>query len=215
VRLWRLPGETYSELDHDTAVTSVAFDPTGRLVATGSGKAAYVWRTSDAQFVKKLEPEGEAGEVTGVTFGAQGRRLLLATASRDSKARVWNVRTGAPVNTLIGHGGTITGVSFSPDGRWLATAGPRKAGVWQVGNSDLDGNFLFFVAPLRDQQGPLTSIAFTRNQTIVMGSSHLEGPPYDVPGAVRSYTCSLCRGLSQLVSTAKAKLANLEREAAR
>jgi WD40 repeat protein len=212
VRIWRLPGGTYRTLDHDAAVTSVAFDATGRLVATGSGQATYVWRASDAQLVEKLQPEGEAGEVTAVAFGDRGRSRLLATASRDSKARVWNVRTGALVNTLIGHGGTVTGVSFSPDGRWLATAGTRKAGVWQVGDSDLDRNFLFFVAPLRNQQGPLTSIAFTRNQTIVMGNSRAENVPY---GAVRLYRCSLCRGLSQLVSTAKAKLESLEREATR
>jgi WD40 repeat protein len=213
VRLWRLPAETYVELDHDTAVTSVAFDPRGRLVATGSGNATYVWRTSDRQLVKKLEPEEEAGEVTSVAFGDQGRRL--AAASRDGKARVWEVRTGDLVNTFVGHSGTVTGVSFSPDGRWLATAGLRKAGIWQVGKSTLERGFLFFVAPLRNQQAPLTSVAFTRNQTIVMGSSHFEGPP-DVPyGSVRSYTCSLCRALPQLVSAAKAKLASLKREAAR
>ena len=148
--------------------------------------------------------------MTDVAFGDGGR--LLATASRDGEARVWNVRTGAPVNTLIGHEGAVNGVAFSPDGRWLATAGLRKAGVWQVGESGLDRNFLFFVAPLYDQQGPLTSIAFTRNQTIVMGTRHGEKAPY---GAVRLYRCSLCRGLPQLVSIANAKLKNLKREAAR
>jgi WD40 repeat protein len=215
VRLWRLPGETYRELDHgDTAVTSVAFDPAGGLVASGSGNAAYLWRTSDDSPIKKLEPNGAADDVvTDVAFGDRGR--LLATASNDGNARVWNVRTGASVNVLTGHSGTVTAVSFSSDGRWLATAGARKAGVWQVGKSNLDRNLLFFVAPLRNQQGPLTSIAFTRNQTIVMGNSHLGGPPYDVPGAVRSYKCSLCRGLPQLVPMAKAKLKSIEREAAR
>jgi WD40 repeat protein len=215
VRLWRLRDETYRQLKPgDSAVTSVAFDPMGRLLATGSGNSAYVWRTSGGPPIKKLEPNGGADNVvTDVAFGDRGR--LLATASNDGNARVWNVRTGVLVNTLSRHQGTITALAFSPDGRWLGTAGARKAGVWQVRKSNLDGNFLFFVAPLRTQQGPLTSIAFTRNQTIVMGSNHLAGPPYDVPGAVRSYTCSLCRGLPHLVSAAKAKLESLRREAAR
>jgi WD40 repeat protein len=215
VRLWRLPAETYRELAlGDDAVTSVAFDPKGRLVAAGSGNTAYVWRTSGGPPVKKLGPNGEASRVvTDVAFGDGGS--LLATASSDGNARVWNLPSGVLVNTLRRHQGTITALAFSQDGRWLATAGARKAGVWQVGDSNLDGNFLFFVAPLLTQQAPLTSIAFTRDQTIVMGSSHLEAPPHDVPGAVRSYRCSLCRGLPQLVSMAKGKLASIEREAAR
>ena len=152
--------------------------------------------------------------VTDVAFGDRGR--LLATASNDGNARVWNVRTGALVNTFSGHQGTVTGVAFSPDGRWLATGGARKAGVWQVRDSNLDRNFLFFVAPPLNQQAPLTSIAFTRNQTIVLGTNRLVDPPFDVPyGAVRSYRCSLCGGLPQLVRMAKTKLQSLEREAAR
>jgi WD40 repeat protein len=216
VRLWRLPDETYRELKPgDSAVTSVGFDPTGRLLATGSGNAAYVWRTSGGPPMRKLEPNGGADNVVrDVAFGDRGR--LLATASNDGNARVWAVRTGLLVNTLSRHQSAITALAFSPDGRWLATAGARKAGVWQVRDSNLDGNFLFFVAPLRSQQAPLTSIAFTRNQTIVMGADRLVDPAHNVPyGVVRSYKCWLCQELPQLVSTARPILRSLKREAAR
>jgi WD40 repeat protein len=209
VRLWRLPSGTFQTLKHDAAVNAVDFDETGRFLASASGKQAFVWRTSDGERVKPFDPGSEAGDVTGVAFGDGGR---LATSDKDGMARIWSVRSGLLVNTLVRHGGKIAGLSFSPDGRWLATAGLRKAGVWQVGKSDLDGHFLFFVAPPRDQQGPLTSIAFTRNHTIVMGTSHTDGVPY---GAVRSYRCRFCGGLPELVAIAKGKLAHLQAEARR
>jgi WD40 repeat protein len=210
VRLWRLPGGTYRTLEHDADVRSVAFDASGRLLAAASGTQVYMWRTSDGELLKKLDPGTEAGDLTGVAFGDGDR--LLATSGRDGVARIWSVQSRKLLNTLVRHGTAIAGLSFSPDGRWLATAAVRKVGVWQVGPSDLDGHFLFFVAPPRGQQGTLTSVAFSRNRTILMGSSSVEGVPY---GAVRSYRCQLCGRLPQLLRIAKAKLAHLQAEAHR
>jgi WD40 repeat protein len=209
VRLWRLSSGTSRTLEHDAAVTAVAFDETGQLLASASGKQAFVWRTSDAERFRTLDPGAEADDVTGVAFGGHGR---LATLDRGGKARIWSFRSEKLVNTLIRHGGAIGGLSFSPDGRWLVTAGLRKAGVWQVGDSDLEGHFLFFVAPPRRQQGNLTSVVFSRNRRIVMGSTRVEGVPY---GAIRSYRCQLCGRLPELVGIARGKLAHLEAEARR
>jgi WD40 repeat protein len=209
-RIWSLPSGTSRVLPHTDKVTAVAFSPSGKLVATASGTLVYTWRTSDARKLKPFVPEGDAGAVTGVTFGPKGG--LLATSSDDSYARIWTVRTGQLRNTLVRHGGTVYGVAFSPDGRWLATGGLRKAGVWQVGDSDLDGHFLFFVAPPRPQQGPVRSIAFGPNRTIVMGTGRAPNVPY---GAVRPYKCALCGRLPQLVTIAKSKLDRLDAEARR
>jgi WD40 repeat protein len=187
----------------------LAFDPTSRFLATGNGEAAYIWPTAGGNWLKKVEPEGEAGDVTGVAFGPG---QLFATSSDDANVRVWNWKTSQLRNTLVRHGGTVYGLAFSPDGRWLATGGLRKAGVWQIGESDLDGHFLFFVAPQRPRQGPVVSIAFTRSQTIVMGTARTDKVPY---GALRVYRCDLCGKLPQLVGIANKKVKRLHREAAR
>jgi WD40 repeat protein len=210
VRLWRLPSGTFRPLKHDTDVRSVAFDASGRLLAAASGRQVYLWRTTDGELLEKLDPGTEAGDLTGVAFGDGDR--LLATSARDGVARIWSVRSRKLLNTLVRHGGAIAGLSFSTDGRWLATAGLRKTGVWQVGPSDLEGHFLFFVAPPRDQQGTLTSVAFSRNRTILMGSGLSDKVSY---GAVGSYRCQLCGRLSQLLRIAKGKLAHLQAEARR
>ncbi len=74
-----------------------------------------------------------------MAFSPDGR--LLATASADNTARIWDPVTGEDlrtlagriswVRTLTGHTGGVWGVAFSPDGRLLATASSDKAArVW-------------------------------------------------------------------------------------
>jgi WD40 repeat protein len=59
-----------------------------------------------------------------VAFSPDGR--LLATASRDKAARLWDLATGECLRTLTGHDGEVRGVAFSLDGRLLATATPAS-----------------------------------------------------------------------------------------
>ncbi|HET8683247.1 MAG TPA: hypothetical protein VFM54_15465, partial [Micromonosporaceae bacterium] len=58
---------------------------------------------------------------------------LLATASEDNTARLWQVATGQHHTTLEGHTGWVSGVAFSPDGTLLATASEdNTARLWQT-----------------------------------------------------------------------------------
>ena len=67
----------------------------------------------------------------GVAFSPDGR--LLATASSDETARVWDPATGGCLRTLTGHTLPVHAVAFSPDGRLLATASDDKtARVWEL-----------------------------------------------------------------------------------
>jgi WD40 repeat protein len=67
--------------------------------------------------------------VFGVAFSPDGR--LLATASTDRTARLWDPATGARLRILAGHTDAVTDVAFSPNGRVLATASTdRTARLW-------------------------------------------------------------------------------------
>ena len=65
----------------------------------------------------------------GVAFSPDGR--LLATASEDKTARLWDPATGKHLRALTGHTGPVLSVAFSPDGRLLATTSwDHTARLW-------------------------------------------------------------------------------------
>jgi RNA polymerase sigma factor (sigma-70 family) len=75
--------------------------------------------------------EGHKGEVWGVTFSRDGKRL--ATASADGTVKLWDTATGKNLLTLEGHDGAVNGVAFAPDGKTLATAGEdRTVRIWDA-----------------------------------------------------------------------------------
>ena len=74
-------------------------------------------------------PDRPHRQVYGVAFSPDGR--LLATASSDKTARLWDPATGEHLRTLTGHTDWVRGVAFSPDGRLLATASDdNTARLW-------------------------------------------------------------------------------------
>ena len=76
-------------------------------------------------------PPSPATARCGVAFSPDG--TLLATASNDHTARIWDTATGTTRTTLTGHTGPVNGVAFSPDGTLLATAaGDGTARIWDT-----------------------------------------------------------------------------------
>jgi WD40 repeat protein len=68
--------------------------------------------------------------VNEMAFSPDGQ--LLATASADRTARIWEVASGQE-RTRVTHGKAVRGVAFSPDGQLLATASAdRTARIWEV-----------------------------------------------------------------------------------
>nr|BFE72053.1 hypothetical protein GCM10020092_053540 [Actinoplanes digitatis] len=77
---------------------------------------------------------GHASDVKGVALDSTGR--ILATASADRTARLWNIadpRRPALLATLNGHSDDVNGVAFSPDDHTLATASDDgTVKVWDI-----------------------------------------------------------------------------------
>jgi WD40 repeat protein len=197
VRLWDAKTcRRLRELHPPPGVTSVALDPTGRLLAVGDGSTIVVYdaRSGDRRGVLP----GHTDTVTGVAFSHDGSQL--ASSSRDHDARIWNAKTFQLVKLLRRHTSFVSGVAFSSDERWLATAGPLKAGIWASRATDLRGGFMFFV---RGNVLPINSIAFSPRGWEVATASR--------DGLIRVFDCKLCGRLTNLESYARAQLSQLRR----
>ncbi len=109
------------------SVSCVAFSLDGTLIAVSRGLGVEIVDRASRQTLRVLS--GHTASVFGVAFSPDGS--LLATASADRTARLWDPSTGQHRSTLEGHTSWVRGVAFSPDGSLLATASDdRTARLW-------------------------------------------------------------------------------------
>lgn len=136
VRVWDLsPGREWLALDSLGGAGRITYSPDGSLLAAGTGPEGLVkvWGTATGEEVLSLgqAEDGHSSWVESTAFSPDG--ALLATASLDGTARIWDVGNGRLVHTLAGHVGPVYDQDFSPDGRWLATLGADTVVmIWDV-----------------------------------------------------------------------------------
>ena len=64
------------------------------------------------------------GRVNSIAFSPDGK--LIATASWDNQARIWDANSGRPLYSPLKHDGSVNRVRFSPDSSYIATISDDK-----------------------------------------------------------------------------------------
>lgn len=135
---------------------SVTFSPDGARLLTARDNHADLWQVADGTRLLGFEHNGV---IRAATFSPDGS--LIATASLDKSARVWNATTGQPASALLHHDLSVVNVHFSPDGKLLATASADGIGrLWNVKTGNL-------AAPGMRQRGPVWNTVFSPDGKLV------------------------------------------------
>ena len=154
---------------HTDRVTSVAFSPDGRILASAAWDSTVkLWDVSTKQIIATFKHPARHGWVDAVAFSPNGEIL----ASGSENVNLWNVSTKRNIAlehpTTLEHYREVNTVAFSPDGKMLAAAGPAgdKVSLWELAP-------LRMVATLPHGRYDLTihSVAFSPDgQTLASGS---------------------------------------------
>ena len=148
-----LPDDTRTQLGrHSDSVTSIAFSPDGRFLASASGALIKLWDIEKRRGITELK--GHRDTVNSVAFSPKGD--FLASASEDNTVKLWTVKgKREAIYTFKGHTRGVNSVAFTADGETLAS-GSRDYTVklWDVKNRRE-------IATLRDDNKDVKSVAFS------------------------------------------------------
>ncbi len=115
---------------HGNSITSIAFSPDGRWLASGSYETVMLWDVRSGERLRRME--GHRGWVLSVAFSPDGN--WLASGSYAT-VMLWDALSGERLRSLEEHDGQVLSVAFSPHGRLLASASwDHTVLVWDVHN---------------------------------------------------------------------------------
>jgi len=172
VKLWNvdtagLEGNLLHEIECRTcgkSIGSVAFSSDGKTLASSGFRRVYLWDISTRQLRATLVDDALQGSLShgstiyAIAFSPSDR--VLATASRDGSAKLWDVASGRLRTVLLGHKGRVHRIVFSPDGRTIATGSDdRTAKLWDVATGQLKATL--------KHRGTVWSIGFSPDSKVV------------------------------------------------
>jgi eukaryotic-like serine/threonine-protein kinase len=118
---------------HSAGVWTLAFDGTGRELASGGeDRTVRIWDLGPSREARLLHTFTDP--ITSIAWSSAEGMLAIATNSRhDPSIHVWDKEAGVEVSRLRGHTQTVYSVAFGADGKLLASGGEdRMVRVWDA-----------------------------------------------------------------------------------
>ena len=114
---------------HRDLVHSLAFNPAGTMLASGSFREVKLWTRPET--VQRLNLAASTGAVPAVAVSLDNK--WIAAASADNTIKLFNLGDGQPVTTFAGHTAAVSGLQFSPDStRLFSSSHDRSVRVWNA-----------------------------------------------------------------------------------
>ena len=151
-------------LGHTDRVTSVAYSPDGRsLASAGADGLVILWDPATGLMVRTLRGHATKVEIDTLAFRPDGR--TLASAGIDGTVQVWDTATGQKLLIQREHTDAVSGLAYQPDGRRFATGGhDATVRIWDV---QTGGELM----TLRGHSGPVYSLAYRADGQALVSAS--------------------------------------------
>jgi len=147
---------------HQDRVTSLAFDPQGDTLASGSFDGTVkLWETASGKLLRTLE--GHQDRVMSLAFDPQGD--TLASGGFNGIVKLWETVSGELLRTLKVHNQVVYGLAFNPQDYTLASSGfDSTVKFWEARSGML-------LRTLKGHQDRVLGLAFDlQGDTLASGS---------------------------------------------
>ncbi|HEV3418370.1 MAG TPA: c-type cytochrome domain-containing protein, partial [Pirellulales bacterium] len=139
---------------HLDLVQSLAFDPSGDLLASGGYREVKLWRRPHN--TKLADLGGSSDAIRTVAVSADGK--LAATGESGGEIKIWELSSGKSLHVCAGHTAAVTGLRFSPDGAKLFSGSLDKSiRAWSTSDGKPAGQI--------DAPSPINALALAAGGT--------------------------------------------------